>query len=244
MKRCIWISATAALGLVACTDASNSNSTESEVTPGAPTKRVEWAERGARATVDYPAIVVGSGYGGSVAALRLGNAGVKTLVLERGRDWTVLDPTTSSTFATLETVTAPGGDVRSTWMNTHCGAGNAYLSFVGSWSCPRGTGILEEMDSTPEEHRDASPALKVNGIKVVVGAGVGGGSLVNAGVVLVPTKQGWDAAFPPSELPFMQQVYDDLQEHHFQTALSGLGATPTPQDILDTEFYRGSRLMA
>src|SRR5262245_27493223 len=33
------------------------------------------------------AIVIGSGFGGSVAALRLGQAGVRTLVLERGRHW-------------------------------------------------------------------------------------------------------------------------------------------------------------
>ncbi|MGX1269468.1 hypothetical protein RKD18_002662 [Streptomyces phaeoluteigriseus] len=34
-----------------------------------------------------PAIVVGSGYGAAVAALRLGQAGIRTLVLEMGRLW-------------------------------------------------------------------------------------------------------------------------------------------------------------
>src|SRR5271170_7084628 len=39
----------------------------------------------------YPAIVVGSGYGGGVSALRLGQAGVETLILEKGRLWDTPD---------------------------------------------------------------------------------------------------------------------------------------------------------
>lgn len=39
----------------------------------------------------HQAIVVGSGYGGGVSALRLGEAGVDTLILERGRLWDTPD---------------------------------------------------------------------------------------------------------------------------------------------------------
>ncbi len=39
----------------------------------------------------YRAIVVGSGYGGGVSALRLGEAGVNTLILEKGRLWDSAD---------------------------------------------------------------------------------------------------------------------------------------------------------
>ena len=39
----------------------------------------------------HQAIVVGSGYGGGVSALRLGEAGVDTLILERGRLWDAPD---------------------------------------------------------------------------------------------------------------------------------------------------------
>ena len=36
---------------------------------------------------DYDAIVLGSGFGGSVLACRLSEAGYSVLVLERGRRW-------------------------------------------------------------------------------------------------------------------------------------------------------------
>jgi hypothetical protein len=40
---------------------------------------------------DYDAIVVGSGYGGSVAACRMSMAGIKVCLLEKGRRWKAED---------------------------------------------------------------------------------------------------------------------------------------------------------
>src|ERR1044072_8092494 len=50
-----------------------------------------------RAADSVDAVVIGSGYAGSVAALRLAEAGIGSVVLERGRRWTI-DPS-GDTFA-------------------------------------------------------------------------------------------------------------------------------------------------
>src|ERR1041385_590778 len=47
-----------------------------------------------------PALVIGSGYGGAVAALRLAEEGIPTVVLERGKRWPITAQ--QDTFATFE----------------------------------------------------------------------------------------------------------------------------------------------
>ena len=59
-----------------------------------------------------PAIVIGSGYGGAVAALRLGQAGITTLVLEMGRLWN----TPGADGKVFCSTAAP--DQRSMWFKT------------------------------------------------------------------------------------------------------------------------------
>ncbi|WP_287127793.1 NAD(P)-binding protein, partial [Candidatus Cyanaurora vandensis] len=63
---------------------------------------------GSRADEYIEAIVIGSGFGGSVAALRLGEQGITTLVLERGRRW----PTTTNAFCTYG-----NPDGRAAWLS-------------------------------------------------------------------------------------------------------------------------------
>src|SRR5688500_10976195 len=61
-----------------------------------------------------PAVVIGSGFGGAVAALRLGQAGIDTVVIERGRRWPIRPD--GDTFATFE---RPDG--RAYWLRDETG---------------------------------------------------------------------------------------------------------------------------
>lgn len=64
------------------------------------------------------AIVVGSGFGGAVAALRLGQAGFRTTVFERGRRWPIRRD--QNTFATFDRP-----DRRAAWFRDSAGISSA-----------------------------------------------------------------------------------------------------------------------
>jgi cholesterol oxidase len=206
-------------------------------------------------TYTAQAIVIGSGYGGSVAALRLGEKGVDTLVLERGRRWTVPNPPTGSgPFATFAGVMSnignpapapkPAAD-NSTWLNTRC-VGNLYLTFLAAGmppvptNCAKTTGVLESVDGSPALHRDAAPMLQMNGVSAIVAAGVGGGSLVNNGITFRPTEFAWKIAYPHSELPWMSKVFRDLEDRYFDMAQNALAPEPLPADVLADPHYKAT----
>ncbi|GAB1544336.1 GMC oxidoreductase [Scytonema sp. NUACC21] len=112
------------------------------------------------------AVIIGSGFGGAVAALRLGQAGIDTVVLERGRRWPITSA--QNTFATQR---QPDG--RAAWLST--------TTFEGA-PVDKFTGVLE----TKSE----------NGITVLCGAGVGGSSLSYFCATLQPTRDLFYKTFP------------------------------------------------
>ncbi len=114
------------------------------------------------------AVVIGSGFGGAVASLRLAQAGIETVVLERGRRWEITDA--GDTFSTYE---KPDG--RSTWLSpTTIISGETPIDVY--------TGVLD---------------IKVgDGVSALRGAGVGGGSLVYNAVTYQPTEELFYRAFP------------------------------------------------
>ena len=134
----------------------------------------------------YDAIVVGSGYGGGVAAARLARAGKRVAVLERGREFATGD--FPARFPDLSR------ELRVTGRRVRTGSETAlYDVRVG-----------EDMH-------------------VVVGCGLGGGSLVNAGVALRPDPRVFaDAAWPG------QIAQDGLIDEGFRRAARWLRPTPDP----------------
>ena len=138
----------------------------------------------------YTAIVIGSGYGGGVSALRLGQAGVDTLILEKGRLWNTPDADGKRFSKMLPP------DTRAGWFTP-----------VAPSLVPSFQGISIEQVA----QRVASPQPVQAGIcekvdhgahSVFRGIAVGGGSMVNAAIAAIPTPTQVRAAFPdvdPSE---------------------------------------------
>ncbi len=111
----------------------------------------------------YRAVVIGSGFGGSVAALRLAKAGVRTLVLERGRWWN--SQPNADTFPRFF-----HPDRRVSWFEP-----TPVLPFSPPAVFKPYSGVVERIHGS--------------GMTVFCAAGVGGGSLLYQGVSLKPSEE-------------------------------------------------------
>ncbi|NML29803.1 GMC oxidoreductase [Paraburkholderia antibiotica] len=115
------------------------------------------------------AIVIGSGFGGSIAALRLANAGIQTTVLERGSHWP--NSTSRQIFATD---VLPDG--RGYWQRTSAKELNT-LTYAFDYF----NGVLD--------------VTSCGTIDVWRGACVGGGSVVFTGVMIQPQQSYFETIF-------------------------------------------------
>jgi cholesterol oxidase len=111
----------------------------------------------------YDAVIVGSGYGGGVAATRLAQAGKRVAILERGRE-------------------IPTGSFPSRLPDLH-----------------------REIQVTGKRLRTGSAAGLYDvrlgeHMHILVGCGLGGGSLINAGVALRPDNRVWDDEIWPDQI--------------------------------------------
>jgi cholesterol oxidase len=132
----------------------------------------------------YKAIVVGSGYGGGVSALRLGQAGVETLILEKGRLWDTPDADGKRFSRMLP------ADNRAGWFTS------VPPSLVSSY---RGISMEQVAKHTPQPQPVQAGICEkvVHGAHTVFrGTAVGGGSMVNAAIAAIPNQPQVRAAFP------------------------------------------------
>lgn len=168
---------------------------------------------------DYaPAVVIGSGYGGAVAALRLAEAGVRTLVLEMGRAW---DAPASDGKVFCSTASP---DRRSMWFRTRTAAPLAsflWLDVVNKDITPY-PGVLDRVDHP--------------GMSVYVGRGVGGGSLVNGGMAVTPDRAYFQEVLPQVDADAMYGTW-------FPLANRMLGVNTIAPDWFESaEWYQFTRV--
>ncbi len=135
----------------------------------------------------YDAIVVGSGYGGGVAAARLARAGKRVAVLERGRE--VVTGEFPSRFPEMRKEFRVTGGLMNTGPET----------------------ALFDVRLGQDMH-------------VLVGCGLGGGSLINAGVCLRPDPRVFADPIWPG-----QMLQDGTIEEGYRRAARWLRPTPDPR---------------
>lgn len=146
----------------------------------------------------YDVVVVGSGYGGAIAASRLARAGRSVCVLERGREF-------------------PLGSFPDT----------AWQALRQLQVRARGRRFLGRASALFDLHTAYD-------LSILVGCGLGGTSLINAGVALRPPAWVYDDDRWPSEL---RGTGAAELEPWFERAERMLGSTPYPQDFRTLPKY-------
>lgn len=157
-------------------------------------------------TSSHTALIIGSGFGGSVAALRLGEAGIDTLLLERGRAWSP----GAAHDGFPRTLDLARGDGRTAWLSHHDSLSGLNLPVT------KYAGLLERVEG-PD-------------MAAVCGAGLGGGSLVYASVLMRPSRNLFESTFPLID-------YDTMVSTFYPRVLAQLSGGTIPDDLLnDTHF--------
>ena len=132
----------------------------------------------------YEAVVIGSGYGGGVTALRLGQAGVSTLIIEKGRLWDKPDAD-GKRFAKM----LPP-DNRAGWFSS---VPPSLITSFGGFSIED---VVAHTQSDQPVQAGICERVDQGAHSIFRGIGVGGGSLVNAGIAAIPTPEQVQATFP------------------------------------------------
>ncbi|MYT73543.1 MULTISPECIES: GMC oxidoreductase [unclassified Streptomyces] len=167
---------------------------------------------------EHRVVVIGSGFGGGVAALRLAQAGVTVTVLERGRRW----PTgpNAETFPRVS-----GLDKRALWYGTLPEAIRPLARLIGTpLNFAPYAGLLE-------------PVLGEN-ILSVCAAGVGGGSLVYQGMTLQPSEAVFNTWLPAG------LDYARMDRIHYPRVARMLQVATAPDALIDTPTYYAARTFA
>ena len=156
----------------------------------------------------FPIIIIGSGYGGAVSALRLCEAGKKVVLLEMGLDW-------QKEKIPFSAMKKPGKSAA--WLRT-----KTIAPFLNIFPLKPFTGALDRLD--------------YENIKIWVGRGVGGGSLVNGGMAVLPKKTYFEEMLPNLDA-------DLFYEKYFPLVQKELKVNVADEDFLNKcDFYKFNRV--
>ena len=160
------------------------------------------------ATTYSPAIVIGTGYGAAVTALRLGEAGIPTLMLEMGQLWNS-PGADGNIFCSMLTP-----DERSMWFKSRTEAPLASFLWldVANRDIRPYAGVLDRV-----HHGDMS---------VFLGRG-GGGSLVNGAMAVTPRRDYFAEILPEVDA-------DEMYDTYFPRANAELGVNEVDRDWFET----------
>ncbi|AZA79371.1 GMC family oxidoreductase [Chryseobacterium sp. G0186] len=153
---------------------------------------------GIKETVEAPIIIIGSGYGGAVSALRLCEAGKKVVLLEMGLNW-------EKAGIPFSNLLKPGKS--SAWLKK-----KTIAPFMNIFSLTPFTGTLDRLD--------------FDNIKIWVGRGVGGGSLVNGGMAVTPKED------------YFKEVFPDLDAERFYNYYFPLVRKELKVNVIDEQFLK------
>lgn len=143
---------------------------------------------------DFDVIIVGSGYGGAVAALRMSEKGYRVLVLERGSEFLPGDfPSDVSTLTTFSRINSPTS-----------------------------AGIYGQSSGVMNWHVGM-------GLAAMVGNGLGGGSLINAGIMIEPKREVFGQDAWPNEISLTEP---DPSNNSTQVAFSAARSSSEPENHL------------
>jgi cholesterol oxidase len=167
------------------------------------------AEADAAAVKERDALIVGSGYGASVTALRLTQAGIRVTMLEMGRAWDKPGKDGKVFCSILN------ADERAMWMKKKLSAVvQTIYGLSTSFDVPYSTGALD--------------VLGPDTMQVYCGRGLGGGSIVNLAMYVKPEREVFERVFPEVNA-------DEMFDTFYPRALDAIGVS----EISDTYLANG-----